>query len=195
MTKTATAEPVETGTLRRILKPGMTVYTSLRHVSKSGMTRHIDVLIVEDGRIRNISHLVSKATGIKRAEDGSLKVGGAGMDMGFHVVYSLSRTLYPEGHHCTGSDGWAVEPGHPDNVEGVPSMYPACPSNDHVNDYSAYAHQFDRSNPKAAEDYSQEGRNARSAAISALYRAARPQRYSTARVHRDGGYALRHQWI
>ena len=27
---------------------------------------------------------------------GALIVGGCGMDMGFHVVYSLARSLYPE---------------------------------------------------------------------------------------------------
>lgn len=196
VTKAQTRTDREEGVkyLSTILKPGDTVYTVLKHRSKSGMTRHIDVLIVQDGRIRNISSWVAKAAGYKRAESGALIVGGTGMDMGFHVVYGLSRALYPEGHHCTGSDGWKIPPGD-EYYEGVPSMYPRCPSNDHNNDWGAVAHQFEKSNPEAAADYSQEGRNGYASAVSALYTATRPQRYSTARIHRDGGYALTHQWV
>jgi hypothetical protein len=53
----------------------------------------------------------------------AIKVGGCGMDMGFSLVYGLSRTLYREGHACTiGEDH-----GHHSGTD-------YCPSNDHVND-------------------------------------------------------------
>lgn len=40
--------------LKEVLKPGDTVYTILRHVSRSGMTRHISLvhLYVEKEKIR-----------------------------------------------------------------------------------------------------------------------------------------------
>jgi len=56
------------------------------------------------------------------------------MDMGFHLVYSLSRALYPDGFACVGD---------------------YCPSNDHSN-----------GQPKDLRSH-----------------------------HRDGGYALRQEWI
>lgn len=103
--------------LRATLTPGTTVYTVLRHVSRSGMSRDIDVYVMEGNEPRRITWTVSKATDIRydrKAE--ALKVGGCGMDMGFHVVYNLSRALYDRGHAfaCIGKD---------------------CPSNDHNNAY------------------------------------------------------------
>jgi len=102
--------------LRELLHPGDTVYTVLRHVSRSGMSRRIDLYVIVDGRPRWLSGLAAKACGYRLA-DGvggrSLHVSGGGMDMGFSVVYGLSQTLWPDGHPCTGD---------------------ACPSNDHVND-------------------------------------------------------------
>lgn len=98
--------------LRSMLKPGQTVYTVLRHVSSSGMTRHIRVLVpVVELRhpngtayvgkrvpvIRDITSLVARATDTRLSNDHSLVVGGCGMDMGFHVVYNLGRSLWPKG--------------------------------------------------------------------------------------------------
>jgi hypothetical protein len=100
-------------TLREFVKPGMTVYTNLRHRARSGMFRVIDVNVIEDNEPRWIGYLAAKATGISydRNREG-LRVSGCGMDMGFHVVYELSRALYPDGFGCIGS---------------------GCPSNDHSN--------------------------------------------------------------
>lgn len=88
--------------LKKLLPPASTVYTNLRHVSNSGMMRHIKVFIAiknkgEKPRIYDISWLVAQALELKRADNGGLKVGGCGMDMGFHIVYSLGRKLYPKG--------------------------------------------------------------------------------------------------
>jgi hypothetical protein len=85
--------------LRKWLKPGSTVYTVLRYVSSPGMSRRISCLItLKDGSIMDISGYVGDVIGSRRNEkDGSLIVSGCGMDMGFHVVYSLSRRLFPDG--------------------------------------------------------------------------------------------------
>lgn len=113
------AEAIEK--LREWIKPGDTVYTILDHVSSSGMMRAIRVglLDCEDGRPinRHPNHAVGLALGLKHwkrngREQDALVVGGAGMDMGFHLVYSLSHTLYPE-YPCLGKG--------------------KCPSNYHVN--------------------------------------------------------------
>lgn len=115
---TNTTEAVDT--LRDLLPVGTTVYTQLISVARDGMSRHIQVLIPmqrADGSlyIRNITRLVGKAIGSRMSRDGDdLVVSGAGMDMGYHVVYGLARSLYPNGHDCIGQ---------------------GCPSNDHSNDW------------------------------------------------------------
>jgi len=75
-----------------------TVWTSLKHVSSSGMSRDITLLTSYEDRILDITWYASHAmqTGSLKERNGSrvIRVGGAGMDMGFHLVYSLSYALY-----------------------------------------------------------------------------------------------------
>lgn len=85
--------------LRTLLPVGTTVYTILRHVSRSGMRRHVSVKILTPDPawpVRDITHRVATALGWKIARTGSvaLVVDGAGMDMGFHVVYTLAQALH-----------------------------------------------------------------------------------------------------
>ena len=71
------------------------VYTILRHVSRSGMSRVIDVYIVINDLPHCITARVSRLLGYKIDKDCSgLKVSGSGMDMGFDIVHSLSMALY-----------------------------------------------------------------------------------------------------
>lgn len=85
--------------LRAILPPGSTVYTVLRHVSRSGMLRAIDVYAIKcvDGVIEKywLTPKVAAVCGysINKRHD-ALTVNGCGMDMGFDVVYNLSYALY-----------------------------------------------------------------------------------------------------
>lgn len=82
-------------TLRELLPKGTTVYTILRSASASGMTRRISVAIGRpDGSIRNLDFLAARALGWSLSNKGGLVIKGAGMDMGFHLVYSLSASLY-----------------------------------------------------------------------------------------------------
>jgi hypothetical protein len=85
--------------LRKLLKPGQTVYCILNHVSSSGMSRSISLAIGgKKGEIRKLDYLVATARGEHIDEKhGGLKVSGCGMDMGFHLVYSLGRMLWPNG--------------------------------------------------------------------------------------------------
>ena len=84
--------------LRKWVKPGDTIYCILRHVSKSGLTRVIDLVKVEDGEILNIGYNAALALGwpYDRRREG-VRVAGCGMDMGFHLVYSLGHTIFGGG--------------------------------------------------------------------------------------------------
>jgi hypothetical protein len=80
---------------------GATVYTGLNHVSRSGMQRSISLYVVlddmDDGRpgIMNISGYAAQLMNDRRDQKrGGIIVNGAGMDMGFHLVYNLSITLH-----------------------------------------------------------------------------------------------------
>lgn len=73
-----------------------TLYTSLKHVSSSGMSSDMKVLAVLDGQILDVTWYVSKIIGTLKERNGQrvIRVGGCGMDMGFHVVYTVSAVLY-----------------------------------------------------------------------------------------------------
>lgn len=161
--------------LREWIKPGDTVYTILDGVSRSGMSRHIRVVVpyidgvqVESAApgskptdyIRRDSlrvdvfhpnHAVAEVLGYRRAKRGDgLIVGGCGMDMGFHVVNSVSEALYGylrcENPKCKASipdaggyqDGLTARPNCASCGEPLAGGYPClgkgkCPSNYHVN--------------------------------------------------------------
>jgi hypothetical protein len=84
--------------LREMLKPGDKVYTILRHVARSRMTRHVSAVIIHEGKPFEISYLVARCLDYRRnRDDGGLVVGGCNMDMGFEIVYNLGRKLFPKG--------------------------------------------------------------------------------------------------
>lgn len=173
MTKAQQSEQNEAReTLRKLFPPGSRVGTILRHVSRSGMSRSISVVVQDEDGIRDVSYLVARALGDKIDRDrGGVKVGGCGMDMGFSLVYNLSATLYPEGFGCVGAD---------------PYYRVHCPSNDHTNgdrDYTPHCYQGNAWYPGDVEklpsgpvDDTRTGGN-------------------YVHWHRNGGYALRHYWI
>jgi len=77
---------------------GSRVYTILRHVSSSGMSRDISLLVADrEGRISDITYYAADALGdrlIERNGSRAIRVNGCGMDMGFHLVYNLSSVLF-----------------------------------------------------------------------------------------------------
>ena len=83
--------------LKRMIKPGATVYTILRHVSASGMQRRIDLCIVRKGKPQIISYLAADLMDDRVHDQGGIVVPGCGMDMGFHLVYSLGSRMWPQG--------------------------------------------------------------------------------------------------
>jgi|SRR5581483_6570102 len=98
--------------LRKIVQPGDTVYTKMIHVSRSGMSRVLDVYLIKDNTPLRITRRVAEAIGARysRKHEGVV-MGGCGMDMGFQAVYLLGRVLFPD-FRCLGEN---------------------CPSNDHRN--------------------------------------------------------------
>ena len=106
------------------LKAGETVYTILNHVSKSGMLRVIDLVVIRDNQpsniypfIREIEEKFTKDFKPDKKHQG-FRVSGVGMDMGFNLVYNLSSRLFPNGFECIGWDKPSKD---------------RCPSSDHVN--------------------------------------------------------------
>ena len=104
--------------LRRILPPGSTVHTILRHRARSGMFRRISLVVATtDGKgnatVEDITWHAARAWGQpvkqrgKYVQDAGLAVGGCGMDMGFHLVNNLSYTVH--GHKDKGRK--AIEAG------------------------------------------------------------------------------------
>jgi len=83
--------------LEFFVEEGDTVYTVLRSVAPSGMSRTMSLKVAREGKILDLTYYASVVLDYPLVEvNGSraIRVGGAGMDMGFHVVYSLARVLF-----------------------------------------------------------------------------------------------------
>ena len=102
------------------LKPGDTVQTILRHVSRSGMMRAISPIVGG----RDVSWYVARLLGESQNKNHEgVTMTGCGMDMGFQLIYCLSSILFKDGFECIGK---------------------GCPSNDHANgdrDYTPHQHK------------------------------------------------------
>lgn len=171
MTKAKQTERTEAiERLREWLKPGDTVYTILRHVSRSGLSRTIDCVGVEPStepsidargvRVWAYGWAVAKALGYRFDRDlEGVKVGGCGMDMGFHLVYSLSATLFPNGFGCVGA---------------------GCPSSDHSNGDRDYTPHHDCSKCMDGDAH-------------VVHDGAGDA--GKGHWHFDGGHALRQRWL
>jgi hypothetical protein len=91
------AEAIES--LRKRLKPGDTVYTILRHVSASGMSRCLDICIIKEDKPLRLTWSAARALDAaydKKRE--TLRVFGVGEDKGFATIYNLSHLLFGDGY-------------------------------------------------------------------------------------------------
>jgi hypothetical protein len=123
MTKITKAEQTEAREfLGKLIEPGDTVFTTLKHVSRSGMSRVVDLHVIKDNEPVRISYSAAMLLeGYNQRHEGA-NVGGCGMDAGFHLVHNLGYRLFPDGFTCVGK---------------------RCPSNDHSNgdrDYTPHHH-------------------------------------------------------
>ena len=112
------AEAIEA--LRELgVKPGTRIYTSVSHVARSGMSRHLHcylpVAVTRQGKrevcIRTITHLVARAIGDRMKDDAILN-GDCGTDAGFHTVYRLGRVMFPKGGSLTKTSGRETDGGY-----------------------------------------------------------------------------------
>jgi hypothetical protein len=79
------------------LKEGATVYTVLRSVSSSGMSRTISLKVAKGEQILDLTYFAAAVLGwplVEKNGSRAIRVGGCGMDMGFHTVYTLARVLF-----------------------------------------------------------------------------------------------------
>ena len=84
--------------LRKTLKPGDVIFTSLNHVSASGMTRWLDLFVIRDNEPLRLTWSAAAATDHTYCDRRhSLKIEGCGMDMGFSAVYQLGHAIWPDG--------------------------------------------------------------------------------------------------
>jgi hypothetical protein len=165
------------------VKAGSTIYTTVKHVSRSGMSRTIACYVSHKGNIHDVSALVATAIGARFDRDrGGVIMTGCGMDMTFATVYNLSRSMWPNGHKCN----------------GIESGKHRCPSNDHSNDYGQ-ARRIARDELKAenrdvdayTSDPGERERQFRDLNERAELVAERDGlTYRKGRKHSDGGYVL-----
>ena len=107
----------------------------------------------------------------------AIRVGGCGMDMGFHVVYNLSRALYRDGRFvCMGED---------------------CPSNDHSN---AYQNSRQGRCIVCGKEIPESERGTwtftrQNGAGVHKYQVCSEACATGEWIHSDGGYALRQRWM
>jgi hypothetical protein len=108
--------------LLAFITPGQTIHCILRHVAKSGMSRRISLFVIQNGEPRNITGTAAVAMDrTLNRDEFSIVVGGCGMDMGWHLVYSLSRCLFPDGFGVEGmtADGRKVRPETKEHAESM----------------------------------------------------------------------------
>lgn len=101
--------------LRETIAPGDTVCTILRRVARSGMSRRIDLCVVRAADPVDVRYLTYHAArligwGDSKTNNGAgMPVSGCGMDMGFHLVYTLSAILFRGDPRVTGDPGYALK--------------------------------------------------------------------------------------
>lgn len=74
-----------------------TIYTIVRSVSASGMSRTMSFKVVKDGELCDITYYVAGLLNYSLNDyhgHNTIRVNGCGMDMAFHVVSSVATVLF-----------------------------------------------------------------------------------------------------
>lgn len=79
--------------LSKLLESVDTVYGIVRHVSASGMSRDIDLYIIQDNRPVYLTGYASTVLDYPMSKNRGMKVCGYGMNMVFHCVSSLAQAI------------------------------------------------------------------------------------------------------
>lgn len=93
------------------IKPGMTIYTKLNHVSKSGMTRSISLHYVSNDKSICQLNYLAKQLGIGNFDNkhGGIRTTGCGMDMGFDMVYRLGWKVFGRENPAVKDPGYSLK--------------------------------------------------------------------------------------
>jgi hypothetical protein len=86
-------------TLKKYIQPGDTLFTIVRSVAKSGMSRRIDVIAFMDGYPIYLTWAMATLgiAGMKRSQqERGARIDGCGMDMCYHAVDCLSLAILGE---------------------------------------------------------------------------------------------------
>lgn len=103
ITKEQKAESIKI--LRASLRPktskreGTQIFCILRHCSRSGMQRTIQLVTFPKGSPYFLGWHAARVMGWSWDDKrNGIRVNGCGMDMGFHTVYCLGQTLFRDGY-------------------------------------------------------------------------------------------------
>ena len=101
------------------IKRGTTIYCEMKYVSRSGMMRVIDLVVIRKNKPLHVGYAAAQILGETWDHDRwGIRIGGAGMDMGFALVYALGHKLYPRGFKVDGvgrngdRSGWDDDGGY-----------------------------------------------------------------------------------
>lgn len=84
--------------LKKTLTENDEILYQVTHVAKSGMSRHIKFYVIKNNELLGLTYSICNALDYKyKHNTNSLFIRGCGMDMGFHVIYNLSRDLFNDG--------------------------------------------------------------------------------------------------
>lgn len=81
-----------------ILKPGDTIYCTVRKVGRQGISREIMIFTIKNNQPICLSYLTAKLLGWRQGKSDGVIVAGCGMDMGFHLVNCLGYALHNDGY-------------------------------------------------------------------------------------------------
>lgn len=86
--------------LARFVKRDATIYTVLRSVARSGMSRRLSVFVYDEerGDMVNLTGYAARAFGYALNDDLELRVDGANFDAGFAVKDKIGRLLFADGY-------------------------------------------------------------------------------------------------
>ena len=77
-------------TLDSSLTEGRNVFFNITGVAKSGMSRTMEVYVIEGDDLRRITHYFARAGGYKLTDKG-IRISGCGMDMRFALLADVSK--------------------------------------------------------------------------------------------------------
>jgi len=85
--------------LKEYVNEGDTIYTIVKKVAPSGMSRQMSVIVRTDTGISNISWWVARALGYRMCKGRDcFSISGCGQDMGYAVAYDIGATLFGDGY-------------------------------------------------------------------------------------------------